>query len=61
MKCTFAYHYGDKGEQYAFYRLPKALIMIRRMHDTYDYLHMFCDEYMQIIKLKSCFSAYNML
>lgn len=23
---TFAYHYGDEGEQYAFYRLPKALI-----------------------------------
>ena len=61
MERTFAYHYGDEGEQYAFYHLPKALIMIRRMHDTYDYLHIFCDEYMQIIKLKSCFSAYNML
>ena len=26
MERTFAYHYGDEGEQYAFYRLPKALI-----------------------------------
>ena len=27
MERTFAYHYGDEGEQYAFYRLPKALII----------------------------------
>ena len=26
MERTFSYHYGDEGEQYAFYRLPKALI-----------------------------------
>ena len=26
MERTFVYHYGDEGEQYAFYRLPKALI-----------------------------------
>ena len=26
MERTFAYHYGDEGEQYAFYRLPKVLI-----------------------------------
>ena len=26
MEHTFSYHYGDEGEQYAFYRLPKALI-----------------------------------
>ena len=26
MERTFAYHYGDEGERYAFYRLPKALI-----------------------------------
>ena len=26
MKRTFAYHCGGEGEQYAFYRLPKALI-----------------------------------
>ena len=26
MERTLAYHYGDEGEQYAFYRLPKALI-----------------------------------
>ena len=26
MERTFAYHYGDEGEQYTFYRLPKALI-----------------------------------
>ena len=27
MERTFAYHHGDEGEQYAFYRLPKALII----------------------------------
>ena len=26
MERTFSYHYGDEGEQYAFYRLPKVLI-----------------------------------
>ena len=26
MEHIFSYHYGDEGEQYAFYRLPKALI-----------------------------------
>ena len=26
MERTFAYHYSDEGEQYVFYRLPKALI-----------------------------------
>ena len=28
----FTYHYGNEGEQYAFYRIPKALITIHTLN-----------------------------